>query len=81
MDVTIRVLKASVPVQEPSEVYVQWIRGKQKGPMKKRQIDQSNQVVEFQRKEATITMNCSFIQMPDQSFKQDPNKLELYCAG
>ena len=47
MDVTIRVLKASVPVQEPSEVYVQWIRGKQKGPMKKRQIDQSNQVVEF----------------------------------
>ena len=40
MDVEVRVLKASVIAQEPSEVYVKWCRGKNSAPTKKRSVDQ-----------------------------------------
>ena len=81
MDVELRILKASVIVQEPSEVYVQWHRGKNSAPTKKRSVDQQTSVIEYGRKEALWTMSTRFTQNADQTYQEDNNKLILYCAN
>ena len=80
MDVEMRLLKASVVVQEPSEIYVKWYRGTQNVPMKKRTVDAQNPVVEFQRKEGLVKLTARFTHMGDERYQKDENKLELYCA-
>ena len=80
--VELRILKASVIVQETTEIYLRWHRGKQKADCVKREVDAANPVVEYvARKGALWKMEASLTKNPDETWQPDDNKLVLYSAG
>jgi len=79
--VEVRILKASVLVQEPQEIYVKWTRGKQSVDTKKLSVDEQIRVVEFSRSQANFAMSASFLKNPDGSLLPDINKFVLYCGS
>ena len=81
MSVELRILKSSVVVQSPTEVFVRWHRGKQKADCLKREITPAEPVLEYARKGALWKMEASLLKNPDGSWQPDENKLVLYCGG
>ena len=81
MSVEMRIIKLSLIVQEPTEVFVRWQRGSQKYDTEKKELTADKPVHEYVRKDAVAMMNMSLIRNPDGTWQPDDNKLELYCAG
>ena len=81
MAIELRILKASVTVQEAQELYVQWTRNGQSAKTKKLSVDQQVKVAEFARSQANFSMNPSFLINESGDLLPDINKLQLFCAG
>ena len=80
MDVEVRVLAASVQVTEPKKVYVEWHRAGNHIKTAKKDLDVESNKVSFERKEARFQISSRFyLNTFDDTYREDENKLVLYC--